>query len=226
MVLKIRKKWLAVAVLIVLAFSTFLCISVAKPSMSQRFAPIIVIDAGHGGSDGGSVSPFSGIDENHINLEYAQTLQQIMQNIGFKVVMTRENLNGLYPLYSTNRKKDDMKKRKEIIDKSGASLVVSIHMNSFPLQSCFGCQTFYNPNSPSSILLAQNIQEMFKKNLTNARASAQSGDYFILNCTDKPAVLVECGFLSNQAEEQLLQTQNYRTTLCTLIAYGIILTLT
>lgn len=225
MIIKIKKKWIAMIIISVLGLSTYFCLSIAKPSMTNKFSPIIVIDAGHGGSDGGSVSPFSGIDENHINLEYAKTLQQIMQNIGFKVVMTRENLNGLYPLYSSNRKKDDMKKRKQIIQKSDACLVVSIHMNSFPLQSCFGCQTFYNPENQASIILATNIQEMFKKNLSNARKSAQSGDYFILNCTDKPSVLIECGFLSNKEEEKLLQTDQYRNTLCTLVAYGIILTL-
>ena len=183
----------------------------------------MVIDCGHGGSDGGSVSPYSGIDENHINLEYGKCLQNIMESAGINVIMTRENLNGLYPIFSTNRKQDDMKVRKQIIEKSNANLVISIHMNSFPLSSSYGCQTFYNPENPASVLLAQTIQNLFIANLANARKSAQAGDYYILNCTNKPSVLVECGFLSNEQEEKLLQTEEYKTKICTLITYGVIM---
>lgn len=224
-VIKINKKIVIIILVFALAISSSIYFSVANVSNANIYSPIVVIDAGHGGIDGGSVSPFSQIDENHINLEYAKTLKSLMENVGIRVVMTRTNLNGLYPIYSANRKKDDMKKRKSIIDKSNADVVISIHMNSFPLSSCFGCQTFYNPNNPSSVLLATNIQNLFKKSLSNARSSAQAGDYFILNCTDKPAVLVECGFLSNEAEEKLLQTEEYRIAICSLILYGVILTI-
>lgn len=149
----------------------------------------------------------------------------MFEKSGVKVVMTRENENGLYSLYSTNRKQDDMKKRKEIIEKSNADLVISVHMNSFPLSSSHGCQAFYNPDNPASVTLANNIQSLFVANLSNARKNAESGDYYILNCTDKPCVLVEFGFLSNETEEKLLQTEEYKTASCALVVYGTILSM-
>ena len=222
--LSIKKKHIVIALIFILLLSVFLSLpSLVVSTRVYRYC--VVIDAGHGGSDGGSVSPFSGIDENHINLEYANCLKSLLENAGVKTVMTRENLNGLYPIYSTNRKQDDMKARKKIIENSNANLVVSIHMNSFPMQSSYGCQTFFNPNNPASVYLANTIQNLFVQNLANARKTAQAGDYYILNCSNTPSVLVECGFLSNQQEEKLLQTQEYKTQICSLIAYGIIMCL-
>ena len=89
----------------------------------------IVIDAGHGGIDGGSVG-FSGTTERVINLDYAKTLKKYLEDFGFKVVLTRTNLDGLAPAGSENVKKDDMLKRKEIIERSNADLIISLHMNS------------------------------------------------------------------------------------------------
>lgn len=184
---------------------------------------VVVIDAGHGGADGGSVSSFSGIDENHINLEYAKCLEDIFESIGVRVIMTRKDLNGLYPIYSTNRKKDDMKQRAKIIKKSNADLVLSIHMNSFPLESSRGAQVFFKDGDISSQTLANNIQQMFVQNLPKARTNAQKGDYYILNCSNTPSVIVECGFLSNKEEESLLITKSYMQKVCLCIAYGVIL---
>ena len=145
-----------------------------------------------------------------------------MEDFGFKVVLTRTNLDGLAPAGSENVKKDDMLKRKEIIERSNADLIISLHMNSFPLESSRGAQVFYNPNSDISKSLATSIQDVFIKNLPKARASADVGDYYMLNCTNVPAVIVECGFISNPEEEKLLLTREYREKVCYSILSGII----
>lgn len=115
-----------------------------------------------------------------------------------------------------------MLKRKEIIEKSNADLIVSIHMNYFPLESAKGAQVFYNPQSDVSHALADSIQSVFAASLTLARPNSEVGDYYMLNCTNIPAVIVECGFLSNPEEESLLLTEEYRKKVCYNILCGIV----
>lgn len=218
------KKWVICFILFCLfficsfigIFFTVQTTSVPKPTYT------IVIDAGHGGIDGGSVGKTTGKDENFLNLEYSKTFKKILESYNFNVIMTRSDLNGLYDITATNKKKSDMEKRKEIILNSNADLVISIHMNSFPLKSSKGAQCFYKSNDISSQTLASSIQEIFVKTLPNAKNSANTGDYFILNCSNIPSVIVECGFLSNAEEERLLVTEDYRNTVCTSIFIGIL----
>ncbi|MBO7527343.1 MAG: N-acetylmuramoyl-L-alanine amidase [Clostridia bacterium] len=180
----------------------------------------IVIDAGHGGIDGGSVGK-NGSIEAELNLEYAKTLKTMMSDFGFNVVMTRENENGLYSPLAKNKKKDDMKKRKEIIEKSNADFVISIHMNSYTSYS-HGAQVFYGAGDETSKALAQKIQDYFIKNLVSARQEIKVGDYYILNAIKAPSVLVECGFLSNPAEEKLLASDEYKKEVCYNILLGVL----
>ena len=146
----------------------------------------------------------------------------IHENYGFNVVLTRKNLNGLYSNFSTNKKKDDMLARKKIIEESNADIVVSLHMNAFPLEECRGAQVFYNPESETSKTLANSIQDIFIQSLPQARKNADTGDYYMLNCTDVPAVIVECGFISNPEEEKLLLSEDYREKVCYSILCGIV----
>ncbi|MDD4815758.1 MAG: N-acetylmuramoyl-L-alanine amidase [Clostridia bacterium] len=182
----------------------------------------IVIDAGHGGIDGGSVGVNTGKDENYINLQYALTLQGIFEKYNIKIVMTRTNLNGLYNNFSDNKKLDDMEKRKKIIDQSNADLVISIHMNSFPLSSCKGAQVFFSNNNEPSQKLATCIQEIFIYTLPNARQEALVGDYYLLNNFKIPSVIVECGYLSNPEEELQLLKSEYKELVCYSIFIGVL----
>lgn len=226
-VLKIRKKvvlFFSVALVIIISaffLFNFLKSSVKTSNLNVYTGLTIVVDAGHGGIDGGSIG-YSGTTERVINLEYAKTLKNYLENFGFNVVLTRNNLDGLYSSLSSNKKKDDMLARKKIIENSNADLVVSIHMNAFPLESCRGAQVFYNPESNISKNLAISIQECFVANLENARKNADKGDYYLLNCTSVPSVIVECGFISNPEEEKLLLTEEYRNKVCYQILSGIV----
>jgi N-acetylmuramoyl-L-alanine amidase len=222
--ISIKKRTLVIILVIVLAVSAFLSLP-AIFTQAKTFAYTIVIDPGHGGFDGGMVSPYSGADENHLNLEYALTLKGILNNAGIGVTLTRKSLNGLYSLFADNRKKDDMKKRIKIIEKSGASAVVSIHMNSFGLKSSRGAQVFFKEENQSSEALANNIQKVFFETLPHARQQPRTGDYYILNESPIPSVIVECGFLTNPDEEALLTDKSYMKKVCTALAYGIIISL-
>ena len=219
-VIKFKK---AVVALILSVIFVFLVVGVPAIVSASSPAPefVVVLNAGHGGIDGGSVG-YSGTTERVINLDYAKTLKKYLESYGFNVVMTRENLDGLYSEYSTNKKKDDMMERKKIIENANADLVISIHMNSFPLQSCRGAQVFYNPESEISKSLAESIQSTFVTNLPNARKNIDVGDYYMLNCTNVPSVIVECGFISNAEEEKLLLNEEYREKLFYSILCGVV----
>lgn len=136
--------------------------------------------------------------------------------------MTRSNANGLYSQFAKNKKLDDMEKRSQIIKKSNADMVVSIHMNSFGDSSQHGAQTFYQVGSTKSETLATCIQEELSKNLVEAREFANHTDLYILKCTKAPSVVVEGGFLTNHTDETLLVTEEYQTKLAYSIFCGII----
>lgn len=182
----------------------------------------VVIDAGHGGIDGGCVGTLEGSNERELNLLYANTLKRYLEEYGIRVVMTRTTTDGLYSSFSTNRKKDDMAKRKEIIENAKPDVIISIHMNSFPLKSSRGAHVFYNPDREVSKKLGESIQSVLYSSLAYAQKEAGVGDYYMLTCTNVPAVIVECGFLSNPEEEILLLSPEYREKVCYAILCGII----
>lgn len=182
----------------------------------------IVIDAGHGGRDGGACGVKTGVTESELNLKYAETLKGLCEEFGMRVVMTRSDMNGLYDESAPNKKKSEMEKRKQIINNSGADLMISIHMNSFPLPSSQGAHVFYAKGSESGFELAKSIQTSLCKSLSNARKYVSVGDYFVLNYSSMPAVLIECGFLSCPEEEQNLLSDAYRENMCYNILAGVI----
>ena len=204
-----RRKYIFIAV--------FCCIVVGLvaiiPSISTSTRPkgeyTIVIDAGHGGRDGGSMG-VNGSIEKELNLEYAKTLQKLLEKAGVNVVMTRTNDDGLYSEDADNKKLSDMRKRREIINDVCPDLVVSVHMNSFPLDSCKGAKTFYQIGSDVSFNAAKTIQNSLNYYIENASNTVSAGDYYILNCTPYTSVLIECGFVSSPEEERLLGTKEYR----------------
>ena len=220
----IKKRTIILFFCFVLLISAFFSLP-AIFTNARDYRYTIVIDAGHGGYDGGSVSPFSNVDENHLNLAYALCLKEILDDLGIRVVLTRKNLNGLYSIFADNRKKDDMAKRIDIIKNANANFAISIHMNSFPLRSSRGAQVFYREDDEASQKLANNIQQVFYQNLPYGRSNSKTGDYYILNESPIPSVIIECGFLTNEEEESLLLDTNYMAKVCMNIAYGIILSL-
>lgn len=193
-----------------------------RQAASPALKYTIVIDAGHGGIDGGAVGKKTGITESEINLEYAETLKGICESMGIRVVMTRKDMNGLYSPLASNRKRSDMEKRKEIIEASGADLVVSVHMNAFKKGSSRGAQVFYGLDNERGKALASSVQNVLHSTTEYAKLTPKEGDFYILNCTPLPGILVEFGFLSNPEEEALLASDDYRQQMCYAVASGIL----
>ncbi len=218
-----RKSILAVSLCILCVSAFCATYFTVKACASPKPAYTIVIDAGHGGKDGGAIGKISGVTESELNLKYAKALSSLCKEYGFKVVMTRSDMNGLYSETATNKKKSEMAKREKIIKKSNADLVVSIHMNSFPSGSARGSQVFYAQGNEAGQALADSVSLALNKNIEHAKKTAKVGDYYVLNCTKKPAILVECGFLSNAEEERLLQDDAYTKNFCYQILCGILM---
>ncbi len=221
--LTIKKSHCAIFLAIVLIVCVFCATYFSiKSSASPKPVHTIVIDAGHGGRDGGACGVKTGVTESELNLKYAETLKGLCEEFGMRVVMTRSDMNGLYDESAPNKKKSEMEKRKQIINNSGADLMISIHMNSFPLPSSQGAHVFYAKGSESGFELAKSIQTSLCKSLSNARKYVSVGDYFVLNYSSMPAVLIECGFLSCPEEEQNLLSDAYRENMCYNILAGVI----
>ena len=180
--------------------------------------PTVVIDAGHGGIDNGVQGINSKTDEADINLAVARLLRAQFAGAGFNCVMTRTSEAGLYDDTSKGFKMRDMKKRKQIIEESGADMVISVHQNFCPLPSVRGGIVFYDKSSDEGAALAESIQsELNALPQCVKPGEAKVGDYYMLKCTESPSVIVECGFLSNAAEDELLNTDEYRRA----VAYAI-----
>ncbi len=209
---------------IVLVAGVFICaiFAVKKLTTASTGTLTVVIDAGHGGIDGGVVAS-NGVKESELNLDIAKKIRNKLSEYGIKVVMTRTGSGGLYGLATKGFKKRDMQKRKEIINSSGADLVVSIHINKCPFTYRRGAQVFYKLGDQNSKDFAQFMQNNLNEMPTaTEKGLSLVGDYFILNCSSIPSVLVECGFLSNSEDEKLLLSDDYRISLAGVISTSIL----
>ena len=149
-------------------------------------------------------------------------LEKFLVDAGFFVVLTRSTDAGLYGIATSNLKRKDMEKRREIIRKTSPDLVVSIHMNKYSLASRRGAQVFYKKNDEFGKILAESIQYSFNQMEQAVRTcNALTGDYYILNCSEYPSVIAECGFLSNIEDECLLITEEYQEDIAYAIYKGI-----
>lgn len=184
---------------------------------------VVVIDPGHGGDDPGKVSN-DGYLEKNINLQISQKLKSSLEKQNFRVIMTRENDDGLYKQTDSNKKIADMKARCRIIEESGALVVVSIHQNSFSRENAKGAQVFYYKYSAEGEKLAYSIQDAIKQGADpeNNRVIKDNSSYYMLVHTPCPTVIVECGFLSNTEEAGLLISEGYQQKMADSICNGIV----
>ena len=211
---------LAAALAAILLFFACASLSAAGEASAQRALYTIVLDAGHGGADPGVLGAVSHVKESDVNLKIVQKLQELFSDAGFRVVLTRKNEGGLYGLPTKGYKRRDMEKRREIIQESQANLVISVHQNNFTAdRTRYGGQVFFRDGDENSAAFAEEIQSRLNT-LSGRQVSALKGDFFMLECTNAPSVLVECGFLSNAREEQLLLSDEYQTQVADAVFQG------
>ena len=179
---------------------------------------VVVIDAGHGGWDPGKVAPDNTLEKN-INVAISLKLQQYLEQGDCFVLMTRVGDSAL-----GDKKMSDMTGRKDIVNSSGGDLLVSIHQNSFTKESVSGPQVFYYDNSPESRKLAEFIQLRLVEFLevSKKRVAKPNDGYYMLKQTAIPAVIVECGFLSNDDERSKLLDEKYQQKIAWAIYMGVL----
>lgn len=185
----------------------------------------ILIDPGHGGYDGGARARDSGVLEKQLNLAVSLQLEQALVSRGAEVILTRRedvDLTSESRPAGLTKKRQDMQARIDLATANQVDMVISVHMNEYRSRSESGPQVFYREGSDGGRLLAGCIQEALITALQPARErAALPGDYFILQL-DVPSVLVECGFISNAAEEKLLLTEDYQARVADAIAEGVV----
>ena len=186
---------------------------------------VIIIDAGHGAPDEGAESS-NGITEAESNLKIALKLQNLLEQSGATVILTRSDENAIYDIDSTTLKEkkiSDIHNRVKIGNESSADIFVSIHLNKIPQEQYWGWQTFYKQESEEGQKLATSIQNSLNESIQkdNKRVPMKIDNVYIIKHVEIPTTIVECGFLSNPEEEQLLLTDDYQNKLAWGIYTGI-----
>ena len=187
---------------------------------------VVVVDAGHGIPDEGA-EVGDGTTEAQTNLKIALKLQNLLEQSGCTVILTRSDENGIYDIDSKTlrqKKISDIRNRVKIGNESSADIFVSIHLNKIPQQQYDGWQTFYNEKSEQGQKLAKSIQANLNEAIQkeNNRVAAKIENIYIINNVEIPTTIVECGFLSNPQEKEQLLTDSYQNRLAWGIYNGII----
>ncbi len=220
-----KKNYFKIAMVIALLVTMYALGSSAgliTVSMTDENRYIVVIDAGHGGNDPGKI--VGDVYEKDINLSITLKLKKILEENGIEVVLTRSEDVGLYAETDSNKKVADMKNRCNIINNCGADILVSIHQNSYSSQNVKGAQVFFYEHSTEGEKLAGIIQNSIKSSIdkSNERMHKANDSYYILLNVSAPAVIVECGFLTNPEERKKLLDDSYQEEMANAIAMGIL----
>jgi N-acetylmuramoyl-L-alanine amidase len=218
--------FIAICTLFFILSSSLIKPSGRDTSVSNDY-PTVIIDAGHGGEDGGAVG-INGVLEKDVNLAIAKRLYEELTKSGIECVLTRSEDILLYDRnqdYEGRKKALDMQARLNTVSKYENAIFVSIHQNSFPVEKYNGFQAYYSDNSEASQALATTIEQSIKNSLqtnNNRVAKPSEGKIYLLDNLTCPAVLLECGFLSNTNECEQLCSDAYQTRMCNVISDGII----
>lgn len=229
--MKVKTIYLMILAVILITFclvmySAFSNITARTDSDSLEQQPMIVIDAGHGGEDGGA--EVDGVLEKDINLSIAGKLSEILRLCGCRVTEIRDEDISVYGSDAQTlreKKVSDLKRRVEIANENDNNILVSIHQNKFDNSAYSGAQLFYSSNHDDSRVLAESIRgaitSLLQKDNTRELKPAGS-DIYLLDHAEVPAVIVECGFLSNQEERSKLMDDDYQNEMAYAVAMGVL----
>lgn len=198
-------------------------VTTVKENEPVRRAHCIVIDAGHGGEDGGATS-CTGVLESTINLEISLRLEELLNFLGYDTKSIRRTDTSVYTQGDTiaQKKVSDLKERVRIVEQTEGAVLISIHQNTFPDSRYGGAQVFYADSSDSKVL-ADAMQSALVGTLNkgSARKSKKATGVYLMQHISCTGVLVECGFLSNPEEEAKLRTPEYQKKLCCVLASAV-----
>lgn len=216
-----------ISVILVICFCAYLLLYDSRSrevlsSVEYRARNTVVIDAGHGGKDAGTIG-VDGTNEKDINLAIAKALYDFLSVCGINSVLIR---NGDYELYKEGeeRIRSDLYNRLDFVNTVENSVLISIHQNHFENEAEWGTQIWYSANTSESKILADSILSTVKELLQpeNKRENKESdSSYYILYKAKVPSIMVECGFMSNKKENSLLKDENYQDDIAFSIMSGI-----
>lgn len=184
------------------------------------FGKVIYIDAGHGGVDPGAM--YKDIMEKDINLSISKVLEDKLTKLGAIVYLTRYDDYDLAVTNTINRKRSDLSRRGNIINRSMCDLFVSIHLNAESTGVWRGAQVFYDDINDKNEVFAKILQTNFKKRLYSKRDYKLTNDMYLQKRVERPGVLIEVGFLSNASDRYLLKQASYQDKVATIIADSMI----
>jgi len=220
-----KKRILFITTMIMVSVMSFVGLEKQENTIETVSLPVtgktVVLDAGHGSPDEGAESA-SGVTEASINLVITKKVQTLLEQSGCNVVLTRSDENGIYDLEANSireKKVSDIKNRVKIGNESSADAFVSIHLNKIPQSQYYGWQAFFKANSEESEELAKSLQEELNASIQkeNKREALKITGKYIVEHVEIPIAIVECGFLSNPEEANLLGQDEYQNK----IAWGI-----
>lgn len=181
---------------------------------------VIYLDPGHGGLDPGAM--YKNIKEKNINLQISKNLEKRLTKLGAIVYLTRYDDYDLSVNNTINRKRSDLSRRGNIINKSDCDLFLSIHLNAENTGIWKGAQTFYNTNNKENKKIAELLQQQFKEDLNSKREAKNKNDLYLQKRINRPGVLIEVGFLSNASERYLLKQEKYQDKVTLSIANALL----
>lgn len=214
---------LCVTVFLILMIKSTDKITLNTSAEVKEKKPNLIIDAGHGGEDGGAV--VGDVLEKDINLEISSDTADLLTLFGFDISMTRNSDDALTSEGKDvkQRKYNDMKMRLDAYNSSADNVIISIHQNKFSNTSSHGAQVFYSPNNENSLRLAESLKNSVVSMIQpdNERECKAAGkEIYLLKNTKNPAVIVECGFLSNQSEREQLLDKSYQKKIALAVTTG------
>lgn len=184
------------------------------------FGKVIYIDPGHGGLDPGAM--YNGIKEKDINLEISKKLENKLTSMGAIVYLTRYDDYDLSANNTINRKRSDLSRRGNAINKSDCDIFLSIHLNAEDSSTWRGAQVFYDDTNEKNEQIAKIFQEQFKKDLKSTRNYKKVDELYLQRRIERPGVLLEVGFLSNSNDRYLLKQDSYQNRIVTSITSGLL----
>ena len=201
------------------SFVFFSVVKAEKEKGDTLLGKVIYVDAGHGGKDNGA--SFDGVLEDEINLKIAGYIMENLIELDAYVLTSRTSDYDLSNVYDKNKKRKDLINRVKQINSSKVDLFISIHLNSYSSENVSGALVFYK-NDANSKLLANSIQAHLNVLGSSKKRKTKVGDYYILNKSNHPGVIIECGFLSNNADRKNLVDDSYQRKIAKKVTSGLV----